>query len=314
MREDRPDSLSLAALLAAVRPLAEAAGRAALAFYGGQGGQQAGAREKADGSPVTRADEAAEAVILPALRALTPAIPVVSEEEVALGRGPACVGARFWLVDPLDGTKEFLSGRGEFTVNIALIEDGRPVLGVVVAPALGETYGGTGGEAYLIDAAGERTILCRAPPAEGETVVGSRSHGDAAAMAAFLKGRRVAAFRAAGSSLKLCLIARVGRPISTPASARPWNGISPRVTRCWRPPAAASRRWTERPSSTASRISATRISWPVAPPRSESFPHVRTTILWTATPSADASCQHEDWYATCPSHSPTRCPDFLSGS
>jgi 3'(2'), 5'-bisphosphate nucleotidase len=207
MKVDRPDSLSLAALLAAVRPLAEEAGRATLAFYGDKGGA-AGAREKVDGSPVTLADEAAEAVILPALRALTPGIPVVSEEEVAQGIGPSRVGARFWLVDPLDGTKEFLNGRGEFTVNIALIDDGRPVLGVVVAPALGETYGGTEGEAYLIDATGTRKILCRTPPAEGETVVGSRSHGDAAAMDAFLKDRRVAAFRAAGSSLKLCLIAR----------------------------------------------------------------------------------------------------------
>lgn len=196
--------LSLTALLAAIRPVAEEAGRATLAFYG----DHAGAREKADGSPVTLADEAAEAVILPALRALTPEIPVVSEEEAAQGLAPTSVGARFWLVDPLDGTKEFLSGNGEFTVNIALIEDGRPVLGVVVAPALGETYAGADGEAFLTDSAGERRIQCRRPPAEGETVVGSRSHGDAAAMEAFLKGRRVAAFRAAGSSLKLCLIAR----------------------------------------------------------------------------------------------------------
>ncbi|MCB8878764.1 3'(2'),5'-bisphosphate nucleotidase CysQ [Acidisoma cellulosilytica] len=196
--------LSLTELLAAIRPLAEEAGRATLAFYG----DKAGVREKADGSPVTLADEAAEAVILPALRALTPEIPVVSEEEVAQGIGPASVGARFWLVDPLDGTKEFLSGNGEFTVNIALIADGRPVLGVVVAPALGETYAGTEGEAYLVDANGERKILCRRPPQEGETVVGSRSHGDASAMEAFLKDRKVAAFRAAGSSLKLCLIAR----------------------------------------------------------------------------------------------------------
>jgi len=204
MRGVEGEALSLTALLAAVRPIAEEAGRATLAFYG----DHAGAREKADGSPVTLADEAAEAVILPALRALTPEIPVVSEEEVAQGIGPARVGARFWLVDPLDGTKEFLSGNGEFTVNIALIEDGRPILGVVVAPALGETYAGADGEAFLTDSAGERRILCRQPPGEGETVVGSRSHGDASAMEAFLQGRNVAAFRAAGSSLKLCLIAR----------------------------------------------------------------------------------------------------------
>jgi 3'(2'), 5'-bisphosphate nucleotidase len=197
-------TLTLADLLAVVRPLAEDAGRATLTFYG----DTSGAREKADGSPVTLADEAAEAVILPALRALTPDIPVVSEEEVAQGVGPASVGKRFWLVDPLDGTKEFISRNGEFTVNIALIENGHPVLGVVVAPALGETYAGIEGQATLSDAAGTRRIVCRQPPSEGETVVGSRSHGDAAAMDAFLKGRRVAAFRAAGSSLKLCLIAR----------------------------------------------------------------------------------------------------------
>lgn len=204
MRDAAGEVLSLAALLAAIRPVAEEAGRATLAFYG----DRSGVREKADGSPVTLADEAAEAVILPALRALTPDIPVVSEEEAAQGLAPTSVGARFWLVDPLDGTKEFLSGNGEFTVNIALIEDGRPVLGVVVAPALGETYAGADGEAFLTDSAGERRIRCRQPPAEGETVVGSRSHGDAAAMEAFLEDRKVAAFRAAGSSLKLCLIAR----------------------------------------------------------------------------------------------------------
>ncbi|GAB0114266.1 3'(2'),5'-bisphosphate nucleotidase CysQ [Acidisoma sp. C75] len=197
------EARSMLDLLGPVRAIAEQAGRATLAFYG----DQAGAREKADGSPVTLADEAAEAVILPRLRALTPEIPVVSEEEVAAGIGPTTVGDRFWLVDPLDGTKEFLKGNGEFTVNIALIEDGRPVLGVVVAPALGQTYAGAAGRALRADAAGERPILCRAVPPEGLTVVGSRSHGDAAAMEAFLAGRQVAAFRAAGSSLKLCLIA-----------------------------------------------------------------------------------------------------------
>jgi 3'(2'), 5'-bisphosphate nucleotidase len=204
MKDSDTASLSLPDLLAVIRPLAEEAGRATLAFYG----DKAAARKKADGSPVTLADEAAEAVILPALRALTPQIAVVSEEEVSKGIAPTNVGARFWLVDPLDGTREFLNGNGEFTVNIALIEASRPVLGVVVAPALGETYAATDGEAYLADTKGERRIVCRHPPAEGETVVGSRSHGDATAMEVFLKHRKVAAFRAAGSSLKLCLIAR----------------------------------------------------------------------------------------------------------
>jgi 3'(2'), 5'-bisphosphate nucleotidase len=198
------DDLDLSALLSAIRPIAEEAGRATLRYYG-----ITEAAMKADGSPVTAADQAAEDIILPALRALTPNIPVVSEEEASKGLSPAVTGPRFWLVDPLDGTREFLSGNGEFTVNIALIENGMPVLGVVVVPALGDTYAGASpGTAILEDEAGERKISVRPPPADGLVVVGSRSHGDAAAMEAFLGDRKVASFRAAGSSLKLCLIAR----------------------------------------------------------------------------------------------------------
>jgi 3'(2'), 5'-bisphosphate nucleotidase len=196
--------LDLTALLAAVIPVAQEAGRATMGFYG-----QCTASEKADGSPVTAADQAAEDIILPALRALTPDIPVVSEEESAKGLTPEVTGESFWLVDPLDGTKEFLNGNGEFTVNIALIERRVPVLGVVVVPARNETYAGAGpGTATLTDASGTRAIKVRTPPPEGLTVVGSRSHGDAAAMEAFLHGLTVSAFRAAGSSLKLCLIAQ----------------------------------------------------------------------------------------------------------
>ena len=197
----RPD---LPRLLAAIRPVAEEAGAATLRYYG-----HAAVTLKIDGSPVTAADQAAEDIILAALAELTPDIPVIAEEATANGLAPQVVGTRFWLVDPLDGTREFLNGNGEFTVNIALIEDGRPILGVVVAPALGRSYGGGGpGTAFLADAAGERPIGVRTIPAEGETVVGSRSHGDADAMERFLAGRRVAAFRAAGSSLKLCLVAQ----------------------------------------------------------------------------------------------------------
>ena len=196
--------LNLAKLLAAITPCAEAAGAATMRFYG-----NVGATEKADGSPVTAADQAAEDIILPALRALTPDIPVVSEEEAAQGLTPEVTGDRFWLVDPLDGTREFLNGNGEFTVNIALIEHHVPVLGIVVVPARGETYAGAGpGTATLRDSRGTRAISVRTPPAEGLTVVGSRSHGDASAMEIFLDGLKVAAFRAAGSSLKLCLIAQ----------------------------------------------------------------------------------------------------------
>jgi len=133
----------------------------------------------------------------------------VSEEEASKGLTPDVTGDRFWLVDPLDGTKEFLSGNGEFTVNIALIENKVPVLGVVVIPARGETYAGARAcGATVADAHGTRPIQVRACPGAGLTVVGSRSHGDATAMDAFLAGRPVAEFRPAGSSLKLCLIAK----------------------------------------------------------------------------------------------------------
>jgi 3'(2'), 5'-bisphosphate nucleotidase len=197
-------SLDLLTLLEEVRPIAEEAGDATLRFYG-----QTQSAAKADGSPVTAADQAAEDIILPQLRSLTPDIPVVSEEEASKGLTPHVAGNRFWLVDPLDGTKEFISGNGEFTVNIALIENGVPILGVVVIPARREIYCGAGpGTARLTDADGERMISVRTPPAAGLTVVGSRSHGDAAAMDEFLAGRKVAEFRPAGSSLKLCLIAR----------------------------------------------------------------------------------------------------------
>ncbi len=164
-------------------------------------------RGKSDASPVTEADERAEAAIVPALEALAPGVPVVAEEAVAAGRIPQ-VGEWFWLVDPLDGTKEFISRNGEFTVNIALVHQGRPVLGVVLAPALGRLFAGVAGQgAWLEEGGVRRAIGCRAVPAEGLTVVASRSHGDAAALDAFLAGRKVAALANAGSSLKLCLVA-----------------------------------------------------------------------------------------------------------
>jgi 3'(2'), 5'-bisphosphate nucleotidase len=164
-------------------------------------------RGKDDASPVTEADEKAEAVILAALAQIAPEIPAISEEAASHGHIPAG-GTCFWLVDPLDGTKEFISRNGEFTVNIALVEDGRPVLGVVLAPALDRLFAGEVGTGAFVEEAGvRRAIQCRGVPVEGLTVVSSRSHGDAAALDAFLAGRRVAASVNAGSSLKLCLIA-----------------------------------------------------------------------------------------------------------
>ena len=190
-------------LLEQLLPVARAAGQAILDIYA----TDFKVRGKSDASPVTEADERAEAVILPELAKLTPTIPVVSEEEASAGRIPAVANC-FWLVDPLDGTKEFINRNGEFTVNIALIENGRPVLGVVLAPAIDRLFGGAEGVgAFVEENRQRRTIVCRAVPAAGLTVVASRSHGDADALDKFLTGKKVASQTSAGSSLKLCLVA-----------------------------------------------------------------------------------------------------------
>jgi 3'(2'), 5'-bisphosphate nucleotidase len=190
-------------LLDQVIHIARTAGQAVMEVYGAD----YAVGSKADDSPVTEADVRAEAIILAALRVLTPDVPIVAEESVAAGGVPS-VGAKFWLVDPLDGTKEFIGRNGEFTVNIALVLKGVPVLGVVFAPALGRLFAGAQESgAFVEDAAGRRQIHCRAAPQEGLTVVASRSHGDVAALDAFLCGRKVASLVSAGSSLKLCLVA-----------------------------------------------------------------------------------------------------------
>lgn len=186
--------------------LARAAAALVMAVYA----RDFAVRTKDDASPVTEADECAEALIVAGLRQLDPTIAIVAEEMAARGEVSAAT-TRFWLVDPLDGTKEFVSRNGEFTVNIALIEDAQPVLGVVAVPARGRLYAGLlGAGAWVEDDAQpgvRRPIAVRPTPAEGLTVVASRSHGDAAALAAFLAGRLVARRLDAGSSLKLCLLA-----------------------------------------------------------------------------------------------------------
>ena len=195
--------LSNAELLEPVEAIALEAGRVVMEVYA----TDFAVRSKDDASPVTLADQRAETLIVEALQALASDIPIVAEESVAAGHVPQ-IGQLFWLVDPLDGTKEFLKRNGEFTVNIALIEDGLPVLGVVCAPALGVLYAGAAGRgAYVRDGGVTRALRCRAVPTEGLTVVASASHGDPGALDEFLKGRRVASRRAIGSSLKLCLVA-----------------------------------------------------------------------------------------------------------
>ncbi|MCB1908804.1 MAG: 3'(2'),5'-bisphosphate nucleotidase CysQ [Rhodocyclaceae bacterium] len=191
------------AVLEALIPVVRAAGDLIMEVYA----RDFTVRGKDDASPVTEADERAEELIVPALAGILPVVPVVAEEAVAAGRVPE-VEDRFWLVDPLDGTKEFIHRNGEFTVNVALVEGGEPLLGVVLAPALGRLYGGARGVgAFVEDVDGRRPIRVREVPADGLTVVASRSHGDADALARFLDGRRVARTRSAGSSLKLCLVA-----------------------------------------------------------------------------------------------------------
>lgn len=131
---------------------------------------------KPDDSPVTEADQTAEKIILQGLRAAWPEIPAIAEEEFAAGHRPI-VADTYWLIDPLDGTREFVKMRKEFTVNIGLISDGQPVLGVVAVPAFGEVFGGMiGHKAWKRDTNGQRTIQVRPKPEQGLTVLAS-PHG-----------------------------------------------------------------------------------------------------------------------------------------
>jgi len=193
-----------ATLLREIESVAHVAGKAIMKVY--KSGFTVDV--KSDDTPVTEADTAAEAIILRALRRLTPDVPVVAEEEVAANGTPKNIGDRFWLVDPLDGTREFLTHNDEFTVNIALVENRRPVLGVVHAPAKHLTFtGGIGLGATRSENGAAAAITIRRPPAEGLTVIASRRHGSAVELDHFLEGRAVARRINCGSSLKFCLVA-----------------------------------------------------------------------------------------------------------
>ena len=191
----------------AVAELAREAGRATMTYYGDEAG--AGVRAKADESPVTLADEAAHHILVDGLRRLDPATPVVSEESQAEGYETRRGWHRFWLVDPLDGTKEFIKRRAEFTVNVALIEDGEPVLGVVLAPALDLLYWAVKGEgSWREEKAGPAERIYSTAPAPGTplTVVESLSH-PSPELEEYLKTIPVARRVKAGSSLKFCWVA-----------------------------------------------------------------------------------------------------------
>ena len=197
-------------LMAGLLDLALSAGRAIMAVYGGV----AEARLKEDATPVTQADLAAESIILAGLAKLAPAIPVISEES-ALPEGAHLKLDRFFLVDPLDGTKEFLSRNGEFTVNIALIEGKAAMAGIVLAPALPRLFWAETGrgafesvisrELCMVDPL-HRRLLAHPLPARGLRVIASRSHLDPSTEE-WLRSRDVSAFLSAGSSLKFCLVA-----------------------------------------------------------------------------------------------------------
>lgn len=200
----KPETHNLNPLLDRVEAIARDAGAAIMAIYGGGFHVES----KDDQSPLTEADTAANRLITQALNDLAPGIPVLSEEAVEDFHGPNEQG-RYWLVDPLDGTKEFIKRNGEFTVNIALIEQGRPMLGVVHAPAMNLLYAAAAGVgAYKVDARGERTSIRVAAHAEGTPwrVVGSRSHaGDS--LKDFLDRLGQYELVPMGSSLKFCLVA-----------------------------------------------------------------------------------------------------------
>ena len=200
----------LAQIEETARALALAAGRAIMEIYEAD---RLATRAKADASPVTEADLAADRVIVAGLAEAFPGIPAVTEEQAESHALEA--PARFFLIDPLDGTKDFINHRGEFTVNIALVENGRPVAGVVYAPARGRLFRTVAGEG-----AAEERIACDATPEPGTarairvgtpdnaalTVVASKSHRDAATDA-YIARYAVADFTSAGSSLKFCLVA-----------------------------------------------------------------------------------------------------------
>ena len=192
-------------LLSEIIALAELAGAEIMKFY--RGDMQI--RHKADLSPVTAADQAAEDIILAGLRKLTPDIPIVAEEETAAGKIIEVGDRPYWLVDPLDGTKEFIAHRDEFTVNIALIENLSPTMGVVFAPALDTSYAanGPGTAVRRIGKQTPQSIAARRIPDQSVIATASRSHGDKDKMQALLKDYAIGDVVVSGSSVKFCIVA-----------------------------------------------------------------------------------------------------------
>jgi 3'(2'), 5'-bisphosphate nucleotidase len=172
---------------------------------------KAGVRSKADGSPVTAADEAAEAIICDGLMRLAPNVPVISEEQAAREKPKPITGGSYFLVDPLDGTREFIAGRDEYTINIALMTDGAPLFGIICAPALGYLWRGIVGRGAARFSFASQTepptpIHTRPRPASEAVVMISRSHLEARTKS-YVDGLPGAKLVQSGSSIKFCRLA-----------------------------------------------------------------------------------------------------------
>jgi 3'(2'), 5'-bisphosphate nucleotidase len=184
--------------------LAVQAGEAILTIYNTDFAVQ----EKSDQSPLTEADMASHRTIVEKLEALTPDIPILSEESAAIPFSERSSWQRYWLIDPLDGTKEFIKRNGEFTVNIALIEDQRPVLGIVHVPVSGVTFFGGDGLGAFRQTGTQKPKVISVSPQRGSSVkvAGSRSHAGES-LQKFLANLGEHEIVSMGSSLKLCLVA-----------------------------------------------------------------------------------------------------------
>jgi len=200
---------NLGALTNMVRRISVDAGEITLKYF--EDIDQSQLEAKDDGSPVSLADREAEAFIQMSLEAILPDVPIIGEEAAELGKLPDLRESEyFWLVDPLDGTKEFVSGGEDFTVNIALIKNHKPVMGVVFAPAQGIGFAGHEvGSAirWNEDEGIERSIHVRPVPEEGLVVVASLRHGDQERLEKFLDGYKVQKLIKRGSSMKICAVA-----------------------------------------------------------------------------------------------------------
>jgi len=196
----------LSALCNQVKRLAVKAGEATLEYYDESGSGEF--ENKGDGSPVTLADKAANEIIMEGLKEITPSVPIVSEEDAE--RVDISNSDYFWIVDPLDGTRGFIEGNPDYTVNIALIKNGKSILGVVYAPVLGELYAGHGpGTATrFLEATGvEKPIQVRLPKASGMTVVVSNFKGPTPKQDKLLEEFKVAKLIRRASSIKFCMVA-----------------------------------------------------------------------------------------------------------